>query len=1396
MKKSNRLSVRLLAFVMTLAMLFSFSATALAANVEIENTKYYTLGYDSESGLPKIVLTVNADELGQFVADRNFTKDELMNFLPEIFANALENKTMPSFGDIMNYFPKELFSYDELTKLIPEEVMSTILSAELIGSLLTDEALESLLTDEVIEELLTDDVLEALLTDEVMNALLTDAVLEALLTKDVLNELLTKDILNELLTKDVLDTLLTKDVLNELLTKDVLDALLTKDVLNELLTKDVLNTLLTKDVLNTLLTKDVLNELLTKEVMNALLTKDVLNTLLTKEVMNTLLTKDVLNKLLTKEVMNTLLTKDVLNTLLTKDVLNTLLTKDVLDQILTKNVLDQLLTKDVMNSLIGNKEDALTFVNAGVIKSDDVIALLDTAEQMQVAMADDKEGKAVELALANHSAELVALLQSNAEGVLSVIGIDKLIEAVTLDKIIATVGNDRIIEVVGTDKIIETVGNDKIIETVGTDKIVETVGNDKIIDAVGTDKIIETVGTDKIIETVGTDKIITTIGTDKIIATVGTDKIIETVGTDKIITTIGTDKIIATVGTDKIIATVGTDKIIETVGTDKIINTVGLDKIINTVGLDKIISTVGIDNIISTVGLDKIISTVGLDNIIATVGINNIITTVGIDRIITVVGLENIISVVDLDALKSALSDALIRVFSNQLEAISITTSTNGETVSKTAFECIETATNFEMRWNLNDIMEAITSSIPTVETLKTLKDGDTVYDIAIEMSFTDIAEKAGFGITFKVAGDTSIINTYAEKIFSLVNYEFDGTNISVEIDDSDENAPVIFAEVMTAALETSRLDDAEKAKLFSIFTKTGTDLIEALKELDFNSFSAFIDAKYISTLNNLCDRTVSVLEKAMKKLPAEYANISLESIYKTNGLFALGIAESVETDTVINKIASVLGVDVSFIRNNFTYDEVIGGGVNMAVQMQDVYRVRYYDANGIHVYTTFLPVGADLSVINDNTAAIKGLAIDGWKDAATYEVVTEMPAKDLDLIASVAKKTYTATFMADGKVVDTVIFTEGDTVLSKVPAVPTKTGFDGKWENYVLGNADIVINAIYTARTHTATFIADGKVVAEVVFQEGDTTLKAPRVPEKEGYYGRWQNYKLGTEDITIYAIYTNEVYTVVFNANGGEGVMSNQHLVYDVQDNLLENKFTREGYTFASWNTKADGTGYSYMDKALVMNITKLSGITLYAQWNKNAPDTRTVTFMANGVVVDKVTFEVGATTLDRVPAVPARTGYTGNWENYNLSDSDITVNAVYTANSYTVVYNANGGTGIMADQLMTYDTFATLTANAFKYTDYEFAGWNTKADGTGIAYIDGENVKNVAESGEVVLYAQWNEVETTTTETTTTATTTTPVEPVEDGFNWLLLVGILAALAVAGGVGGYLVYKKKKG
>jgi uncharacterized repeat protein (TIGR02543 family) len=63
-------------------------------------------------------------------------------------------------------------------------------------------------------------------------------------------------------------------------------------------------------------------------------------------------------------------------------------------------------------------------------------------------------------------------------------------------------------------------------------------------------------------------------------------------------------------------------------------------------------------------------------------------------------------------------------------------------------------------------------------------------------------------------------------------------------------------------------------------------------------------------------------------------------------------------------------------------------------------------------------------------------------------------------------------------------------------------------------------------------------------------------------------------------------------------------------------------------------------------------------------------------------------------------------------------------------------------MTPQGFIYDQAAALKAGRFERTGYDFAGWNTAADGSGTAYADGQSVQNLTDeaNGEVTLYAQW--------------------------------------------------------
>lgn len=114
------------------------------------------------------------------------------------------------------------------------------------------------------------------------------------------------------------------------------------------------------------------------------------------------------------------------------------------------------------------------------------------------------------------------------------------------------------------------------------------------------------------------------------------------------------------------------------------------------------------------------------------------------------------------------------------------------------------------------------------------------------------------------------------------------------------------------------------------------------------------------------------------------------------------------------------------------------------------------------------------------------------------------------------------------------------------------------------------------------------------------------------------------------------------------------------------------------------------------------------------------------------------------------PIRTGYTfGGWyTNDTITtpattyDNGNTYYAKWTANGYTVKFDANGGTGnSIADKHFTYDDPSqSLPPNTYTRTNYIFIGWNTAPDGSGDAFEDQKVKPNVTTTGEITLYAHW--------------------------------------------------------
>ena len=224
----------------------------------------------------------------------------------------------------------------------------------------------------------------------------------------------------------------------------------------------------------------------------------------------------------------------------------------------------------------------------------------------------------------------------------------------------------------------------------------------------------------------------------------------------------------------------------------------------------------------------------------------------------------------------------------------------------------------------------------------------------------------------------------------------------------------------------------------------------------------------------------------------------------------------------------------------------------------------------------------------------------------------------------------------------------------------------------------------------------------------------------------------------------------SVTFNANGGTGTMSEQRFEEGVSQQLSPNTFTRDGYTFVGWNTKADGSGTSYTD---MQEISLTRNTTLFAQWKPYHE--YYVTFDANGGEgeMEPQLFLYGI----RKPLMEnsfTREGYVfvewnrepdGSGTTYQDQElmslyEDITLYAQWAKSTYTLTFDANGGEGNMPAQEFEYGVSQALNANGFTRANHAFIGWNTASNGNGTLYTDQQEITITQ---DITLYAQWHEL-----------------------------------------------------
>lgn len=319
-------------------------------------------------------------------------------------------------------------------------------------------------------------------------------------------------------------------------------------------------------------------------------------------------------------------------------------------------------------------------------------------------------------------------------------------------------------------------------------------------------------------------------------------------------------------------------------------------------------------------------------------------------------------------------------------------------------------------------------------------------------------------------------------------------------------------------------------------------------------------------------------------------------------------------------------------------------------------------------------------------------------------------------------------------------------------------------------GNVSVTLFAVwkYKPATYTVSYDANGGTGApgRQTKTYGVTLTLTTIQPTRRNYlflgwskdrnatlasYSAGENYT-DNADVTLYAVwqYNPETYTIRYNANGSTGAPASQTKTYGVPLTLSAVKPTRAGYEFLGWSTDPTTMLTNY---APGERYTDEASVTLYAVW-RYIPKTYEVKYDANGggntPASQTKTEDV---TLILTSTIPTRYGYTfRGWAttstattatyqaggSYTANES-VTLYAVWKINTYTVSFDANGGSNAPNPQKKAHGQNLILTVAIPTRANHVFLGWATDSTAKSVAYAPGATY--TAEE-DVMLYAVWQE------------------------------------------------------
>lgn len=174
----------------------------------------------------------------------------------------------------------------------------------------------------------------------------------------------------------------------------------------------------------------------------------------------------------------------------------------------------------------------------------------------------------------------------------------------------------------------------------------------------------------------------------------------------------------------------------------------------------------------------------------------------------------------------------------------------------------------------------------------------------------------------------------------------------------------------------------------------------------------------------------------------------------------------------------------------------------------------------------------------------------------------------------------------------------------------------------------------------------------------------------------------------------------------------------------------------TFRNYNTDHDDSATKNISLSVSVPAWTSYKVSYNANGGSGAPSAQTkwknqtLTLSSTKPTRAGYTFAGWATSSSGSVAYAAGASYTSN--------ASVTLYAKWTANTYTVSYNANGGSGAPSSQTKTYGVSLTLSSTRPTRANYNFVGWGTSAGATTPSYQPGGSYTSNA---SITLYAIWS-------------------------------------------------------